>query len=244
MKTGNLVRFMSLVVVILFLLFCQVAFSMESQINVLGDVIGEGRADMKAAFNNWIPVTGKTYPIVSQTQLKTGDGKMSIMLRDGVRMEIAKNSDLTISGSKGNYTVSLDNGSIGFSVPQGIDFSVVTRTSTVQVPSAAAFIKKVSLETPENVRGIVIYDGKGTKVISVSGTLMVKNALGERSQMVTAGKAFYVAGTDAGYRVTPVQLIEDQPAGVISPWPFILGGAKIGEYFLVNSFYHASHHTP
>lgn len=243
MMTRRFRKFVSATLVVSFLLFSQTAFSLETQLNVIGDVVADGKAEMKAAFNKWIPIKGKSYPIADGTQLKTSDGKLSVVLRDGVRIEIAKNSLVTISGSRSSYSINLDNGSLGFSVPHGVDFSVVTRTSTVTVPSAEGLIKKVSMEATENTTGVVIYDGKGTKVMSVSGRLLVKSALGEKSQVVDAGKAFYVAGSDAGYRVTPVQLVETTeaaPVYALSPVPFILGGVVVGSYFLINSLYKAS----
>lgn len=225
MRHGGFHKNVSITLIVTFLLYSQAAFSSEPTFKILGDIVGSGKVEMQTAFNKWIPLSDKAYPVVNGTHLRSGDGRMSIILRDGVRMEIGKNSDIVVSGLRGNYAINLDNGSVGFSVPQGVEFAVTTPTTTVQIPSAPTMIQKVSLESQEHTRGMIICDGKGTKVTSVSGTLMVKNAIGTISQMVSSGNAVYIAQADGGNRTIPVQL----PAGGAGG----LSASEIGAALLV-----------
>lgn len=192
-------------------LFCsQLVFAMEPSISILGDVVGSGRAEMKTAFDKWISVSGKTYPVIDGANLRSGDGMMSLILRDAVRIEVGKKSEITVSGSRGNYSVNVTGGQIAFSVPKGISFSVKTPTSIVQTKASTDLIQKVSLTSQDDVKGIVTYDGKGTRVTAINGTLVVKSGLGVQLQTVTAGNAIYIEGKDIGI-IRNVQLPDNAP---------------------------------
>lgn len=236
MRHGSFHKNVSITLIVTFLLYSQAAFSSEPTFKILGDIVGSGKIEMQTASNKWIPLSDKAYPVVDGTHLRSGDGRMSIILRDGVRMEIGKNSDIVVSGLRGNYSINLNNGSVGFSVPQGVEFAVATPTTTVQVPTGSAIIQKVNLEVQENIRGMVTYDGKGTKVTSVSGTLMVKNAIGTISQMVSAGNAVYFAQADGGNRAIPVQLPEAAGEAGFGALGLVgLGVVAIGGIFVVSN---------
>ena len=244
------VRKMSLFVAMLLsvLFVCGgLAFAAGPSINILGDVVGSGSAEMRTAFNQWISVSGKTYPVIDGAALRSKDGNMSLIFRDSVRMEVGKNSEIVVAGSRGSYAVNMNSGQIIFSVPRGISFSVKTPTSTVQTKAAAALIQKVSLSSQDDVKGIISYDGKGTKITAINGTLTVRSGVGVQLQSVTAGNAIYVEGKDAA-NIRTVQLAGGSTGGGSSdksdPTPLWVagGGAGVvtGGYFLVNSLYEAS----
>jgi hypothetical protein len=235
------------------LLCSQLAFSMEPSVTILGDVVGKGSTEMKTAFDKWISVSDKAYPLIDGAHLRSGDGMMSSIFRDGARMEVGKNAEITVSGSRGNYTIDLGKGKIAFSLPQGIFFSVTTPTATIQTQVQPNMIQRVST-SQDYVRGSVGYDGKGTTVTAVSGTLMVKDAKGTAAHTVTAGNSIYIAGAESGRRATPAQLAEvvkndtgtnqktpsdDEDRRRVVPF-FWLGGAVLlegGTYLYVNSQY-------
>ena len=195
-----------------FLLLGQAAYSAESTITILGDVVGNHNTYMKAAFSQWISVSGKPYPLIDGTRLQVGDGMMSVVFRDGARMEIAKFTDLVVNGSRGSYIVSMDNGKVGFVIPQGTSFSIKTPNSTIQTQSAIPMIQKASISSESNkAKGVVSYDGKGTKVTAVSGSLTVRSGIGAALQTVSEGHAIYIEGKDGG-KITTVQMaVGDQP---------------------------------
>ena len=204
--------FMSVVSVAMgvLLLFAQFAFCAEPTITVLGDVVGNGKTEMKAAFNQWISVSGKPYPVIDGAHLKSGDGAMSIVFRDGARLEAGKYTDFTVAGSKGSYSITMESGAIGFSVPQGVAFSVTTPTSTIQAHSAAPMIQKASLSSQgQVVKGVVSYSDKGTKIMAVSGTLMVRSGIGVAAQTVSEGNAIFIEKKSTG-KMMQAQRPEDQ----------------------------------
>jgi len=191
-------------------LFAQSAFSSESAITILGDVVGNGNTYMKAAFNQEIPLRGKPYPLIDGAHLKAGDGMMSVVFRDGAKLEVGKFSDLVVNGSRGSYVVSLEGGKVGFVIPQGTSFSIKTPNATIQTHSAVPMIQKASLPSQSNkVKGVVSYDGKGTKVSAVSGALSVRSGIGAALQTVSEGNAIYIEGKDYG-KITRVQVAGDQ----------------------------------
>lgn len=193
------------------LLFSQSAFSSESSITILGDVVGNGDTYMKAAFKQDIPLRGKPYPLIDGAHLRAGDGMMSVVFRDGAKLEVGKFSDLVVNGSRGSYIVNMGSGKIGFVIPQGTSFSVKTPNSTIQTQSAAPAIQKASLSSQSTtVKGVVSYDGKGTKVMAVSGTLTVRSGIGVVLQTVSEGNAIYIDGKDGG-RIRTAQMVTTPP---------------------------------
>jgi hypothetical protein len=200
-------------VAVIFFLYCSQVFSMNSSLAAIGEVMGSGNAEMKTAFDRWLTITGKSYPIVDGANLKSGKGRMSVVMRDGVTVEIGADSFVIINGSTGNYTINLSSGGVAFSIPESISFSVITPTSIVRVQSADKGTQKVNVSTDYYARGAVIYDGKGTKVISVDGTLMVEDTTGKAMQILTAGNSIYVDETGNALRITPAQLSETEKAG-------------------------------
>jgi len=200
-------------VAVIFFLYSSQVFSMNSSLAALGEVMGSGNAEMKTAFDRWLTITGKAYPIFDGANLKSGKGRMSVVMRDGVTVEIGADSYAIINGSIGNYVINLSSGGVAFSIPKSISFSVITPTSIVRVQSADKGIQKVNTSTNYFARGVVIYDGKGTKVISVDGTLMVEDTTGKGMQILTAGNSIYVDEIGNASRVTPVDLAETEKSG-------------------------------
>ena len=215
-------RFISVISVAagVLLLFAQFAFCAEPTITILGDVVGNGKTEMKAAFNQWISVSGKPYPVIDGAHLKAGDGAMSIVLRDGARVEAGKYTDFIVAGSKGSYSITMESGTIGFSVPQGVALSVTTPTSTIQAHSAAPMIQKAGLSSQgQVVKGVVSYSDKGTKVMAVSGTLTVRSGVGAAMQTVSEGDAIYIEKTDTGKIKTAQMATTPSPASPTTPPP-------------------------
>lgn len=208
MKQGRSKGLIALIVVLAFILTSQVALAGPT-IHVLGDAVGSGKAEMKTAFDKWLSVTGKAYPVVDGTTFRTLEGAVSVMLRDGVRMEMGKQTTLIVNGAQGNYTVAVNSGTLGFTVPVGTAFSVITPTATVLVQQGEGAVGKAGLTPGETVRGVVVCDAKGTKVMSLNGTFLVRNGNGVGTQLLASGSAVYVNCTDSGLSIKQAQLADD-----------------------------------
>lgn len=206
-RKKRLLKFVSMTSLTFFLLNGQLAFSLDPTVSVIGDVVGKGRAEMKTAFDRWISISGKAFPLFDGGHLRSGDGMMSSIFRDGARMEVGKNSELIVTGSRGDYTVDLSKGNIAFSVPQRVSFSVATLNATIQTQVQPNIIRQVSAFSDEYVRGSVGFDSRGTMVTAVSGTLMVKDTKGAAAHTVTAGNSIFVPRAESGHRAAPAQLV-------------------------------------
>lgn len=233
---------MALSVLIMFsiLLHGYPAYSAQPAFIILGDVIASGSAEMQIFSDKWMSIGGKSSPLTDGTRLRTGEGSLHITLSEQARLEVGKNSELTVFGSRGNYVVNLDIGSIVFNVASRVDFTITTPSANIQVQPASGFIQKVALDAngKDRARGIVTYDGKATTVISESGTFIVKDMSGISTQTVSAGKSAYIAKSDSNPQYTPVQLLAET---VVAPTMshIITGAALIGGVgvtaFIVNS---------
>jgi len=217
----------------LFFLAGRPAFSAEPSIVILGDVVGKGSTEMKTAFEKWIPIGNKVYPFMDQSRLRTGDGTMSLLFRDRATMEIGRKTELVVTGSRGNYVVNLDKGTVAFSVPHGVGFSVATPASTASTQTQPFAVRNVSMVPEGPVRGMVTYDGKGSTITAVSGSLTVRDARGT-AQVATAGNAVHIPLTNGGTRAVPAQLVaeagSDESAGEKKdkdPAAVIVGGGGV-----------------
>lgn len=233
MKSKRFKGIVSVIVVVTFIAYSHLSFSLETTTNILGDAVGSGNAEIKTTFNNWISIAGKTHPVVNGAYLRSGVGRTSIILKDGVRLELGKDSLIAVSGSRGTYTIDLKKGRIAFTVPDGINFSVSTPSAAVHVPSTtAAMFQKTNFEPQRSTKGIIKYDGKKTTVVSINGKLMV-NDLNGGAQIVAAGEAIYTTPMGKGFNIMPAQLaeVEDveepEPIDMKKLAMIIVGGAAV-----------------
>jgi hypothetical protein len=161
--------------VIIVLFFTQAAFSSEPAVVLLGDVVGNGNVEIRVASDKWAGLNGKTFPVFAGTHLRTNNGMLSINLRDRVRIEVGRNSNITISGKKGDCSVRVNNGVVGFMVPDGIKFSVITPTMNIEFPNAKSLFQRMDMNAEGNLTGAVVYDGKETKLVPTSETDLALN---------------------------------------------------------------------
>lgn len=230
---GSLVRVIALMAIVS-LLSSQLVFSMEPSLKVLGTVTGRGEAKVGTSFNNWLDINGRSYPCFNGMHLKTGDGSAAINLKNGVRLETGKESEIIFSQESMDYSVNLIEGGLSFSVPEGVSLSVITPTASISTTPINA-TKKVSSDSL-TIKGIVIFDGKGTKVISLSGAITVRDINGASSHVVNPGNAVYLANEKTSVRsvVLPSEAIGG--SSLSAALPAIIGSAVVlGTYFTVNS---------
>ncbi|MBI5181969.1 MAG: FecR domain-containing protein [Nitrospirae bacterium] len=208
MRSKRFKGIVSVIVVVTFIAYSRLSFSLEPSANILGDAVGSGNVEIKTTFNNWISIAGKTHPVVNGAYLRSGVGRISIILKDGARLELGKDSLIAVSGSRGTYAIDLKKGRIAFTVPDGIIFSVSTPSATVHVPSTtAAMFQKTNSVPQRSTKGIIRYDEKKTTVISINGKLMVNDPNGG-AQMLAAGEAIYITPMGKGFNIIPAQLAE------------------------------------
>lgn len=187
-----------------FALFFLIAGNAESNTFPIGTVLGTGQAELESMPGKMTTLDTNAYPLFSDSRLMTKDGRVSITLRDGGRMEAYKNSELSIQGGKETYRIDLKRGSIAFSFPFTSSVTIITPTATIETGSSA-LIKKVGYTKESNLKGVALIDEKGnTQVISISGEMVVRDGRGSH-QILASGKGLYISADP--YRIIPAQAI-------------------------------------
>jgi len=241
MKT--LSRFISLFLVMSFLSF-QSAYAVDPSLNVMGTVTGKGDVRVETSFNTWVDINERTFPSFNGMHLKTGNGTATINLRGGSRLETGKNSEIILSSDSNKHSVNLITGGLSFTVPE--DTSLLISTPSAIIETTSTSVKRVAFGTGNFKRGIVLYDGKGTRVISLAGAITVRDTNSASLQVVTAGNAVYFGQENAGIKSAVLPLPEGSaPAtggaatggAAIGALPVIIGGLALvgGTYLIVNS---------
>lgn len=64
------------------------------------------------SLNNWLDITGRSYPCFDGMHLKTGDGSSAINLKNGIRLETGKESEIILSRESMDYSVNLLGGGL------------------------------------------------------------------------------------------------------------------------------------
>lgn len=216
-KHSTLKHLISFFVAVVILL-PRLALAAEPSINIsiLGEVVGTKNAAMKGAFEKWISFNGKNYPLVDGAALKSNDGTMTILFRDNARMEMGRGSDLVVTGPIGSYQANVNSGNIGFAAPPGSSFSVSTPNAaiyTLVYQGQPPKVQQGDLTVVDAVRGVVRYDGRGTLIIAVTGTIVLRQGQAGGDYMFREGEAVYVA-KDGTKRFIPAALIQRGLDGV------------------------------
>lgn len=203
----------------------------------LGSALGTRDTSMQTSFGSWMPIDGKTYPVVSGATLKSGNGNISVTLKDFTRIDGGRNTEFVVNGTPAaGSTVTLQKGAVAFRVPLSATLTIITSTAQVTIPAAdPGSIKKVSTNNREDRIGAVLYDGKGTRVSSLGGSFSVMNGVGTTRHLLSNGSAVYIGGAEDKYALQQVQLADDPSklagggilaaAETVSPLFFILPGA-------------------
>lgn len=196
------------------LMYSPLVQATEGGSKVLGTVVGMGDSRMKAALDRWVPVDEKSRPVVDGTALKTEKGSMSILMKDGVAIDMSKGTELLVGGTISNYAMQLQLGSITFKVYEGIGLSVTTPSTTVVVQRVSAAADNARRSFKDEISGIITHDGKETQVICLRGKFGVVPANAE-TRVLTEGNTVAVGSSEVpgqGQYATASVSTPDEPA--------------------------------
>jgi hypothetical protein len=189
-----------------FVLFFLIQGNAESNTFPIGTVLGIGQAELESMPGKMTTLDTNTYPLFPDSRLRTRDGRISVTLRDGCRIEAYKNSELSIRGGKETYWIDLERGSIAFSFPFTSSVTIITPSATIET-GPSALIKRVDYTKEGNLKGVILIDEKSnTQVISISGEIVVRDSRGNL-QILASGKGLYISADP--YKIIPAQAIED-----------------------------------
>jgi len=83
-------------VAVLLLVF-NVSYAFEGARSVCGEAVSTGDAELVTGPNSVISLKGKPFPISEGAKLRTRDGSITVIMKNGERIEVGKNSELTIN---------------------------------------------------------------------------------------------------------------------------------------------------
>ena len=195
-----------------FFLAVQMAYASGPGLNMAGQAQGAGSAEMRTN-SGWIGISGKAYPLISGSELVTGKGEISIMLKNGARMEAGKDTELVVSYVKGNYLVLVQRGTIKYDVPQSARLSIATANSKVTVYALS--------------KGFVGV-GKDTYVKSIAGNATVNGVNAHGAVAVKAGETIRVAQANGIASFTQVAYDEAAIESAIHADPAMVADASAG----------------
>lgn len=138
----------------------------------------------------WSEIKG-IYPVISGSEFKTLNGKMSFIFKDGTRIQLGEMSRITTEGKFGIYNVILKQGRMSFVVPQDSSLTVKTSDYMVVVKHNAKSLENVSVKD-RNIIGGVFFDGNKGQIVSISGTVYIKDLNGTEIAKVSEGSAVQI----------------------------------------------------
>ncbi|NWF98331.1 MAG: FecR domain-containing protein [Nitrospirae bacterium] len=209
-----------------------------------GEIRSSGNVYIESSTGNWQNIQ-PVYPLLKNTKLRTKDGVVYITTQEGGRIDISKDSELSIESSKRKYIVNLSKGTVSFNVSSDIDFSVLTPEATVLINTQAGGIYSLvagpGAPNITNIYGMVIRNDQGTFIRSLSGRIMIRH--NSRYVLIENGETFF-AGIGEGTTPATSHIVSSGsylgPVVVLGGFSAIVGGLSF-EAFRGNG--HASPHS-
>lgn len=203
---NNLYRLISYFLLAVFSLVNIAGVSAQT-VAVLGELQSTGEVFMSSPTGQWSPAM-PTYPLLQDTGIRTEDGSASIFFKDGSRVDLSKDTIVSIGGGAQNYTMHLAKGVIAFSIKPISSLSVSTPSASISINSKDNIVQKVGYEKSSRILGVISSNEKGTEVRSISGRILVGSSTAGTKTLVT-GESMLV-GPDSNYKVykTQAELVE------------------------------------
>lgn len=170
---------------------------------VLGEMKSSGKVFISSSTGQWSPAL-ETYPLFQDSGVRTEDGSVSFYLKNGSRMDLSKDTVVSISGEAPNYSVHLAKGTIVFNITATSSLLVATPSASISVNSKEDLVRKVGYEKPVRVLGIISVTEKGTEVRNISGRIAVVSSSSSVPRILVAGESSLI-GADNTYKVYKTQ---------------------------------------
>ena len=174
---------------------------------VLGELQSTGKVFISSSTGKWSPAM-QTYPLLRDTGVRTENGSASIFFKDGSRVDLSRDTVVSISGEAPDYTMQLAKGIIAFRIKPISSLSVSTPSARISVNSGEEIVQKVGHEKSSPVLGVISASEKGTEVRNISGRILVNSSASAKA--LSSGESIFV-GSDSTYKVYKTQGVGSQP---------------------------------
>ena len=168
---------------------------------VLGELQSTGKVFISSSAGKWVPAM-PTYPLLQDTGIRTENGTASIFFKDGSRVDLSRDTVVSIAGGAPNYAIHLAKGVIVFSIKPVSSLSVSTPSASISVNSKDNIVQKVGYEKSSRMLGVISSNEKGTEVRSISGRIVVTSTAGTKT--LVTGESMLI-GPDSKYEVYKTQ---------------------------------------
>jgi len=234
-----------LYIVLFIFSFCTIAGVSAQNVPVLGEMHSTGKVFIGSSSGKWSPAV-QTYPLLQDTGIRTEDGRSSIFFKDGSRIDLSRDTIVSISGEAQNYTIHLAKGVIAFSMTPVSSLAVSTPSASISVNSSANIVQKVGYAKASRVLGVISATEKGTEVRSISGRIEVASTA-TATRTVSSGESIFV-GADNSSRIYKTQGVGAEGEGSRRvAGGLLFAGTAAGEglalYGLNQAFNNHHHHA-
>jgi hypothetical protein len=164
---NNFSKLISYFIIVIFSVVNIASLSAQS-VPVLGEIKSSGNVFISSSTGQWSPAM-PTYPLLNDTGIKTEDGVASIFFKDGSKVDISKNSVVSVVSTPPGHTIKLTQGVISFNL---------TSSSSLAISALSADVLAIGGKDP--VFGNVIVRGNCVEVKSFTGVVQVTSATGPK----------------------------------------------------------------
>jgi len=156
-----------------------------------GEIKSSGDVMIASSTDKWTKMKG-IYPLLNSTEIMTKEGVAFIVMKDGSKIELSKNTEASIDVKK-SYLANLKRGTLYFGVIPSDSLSIFTAQATILVA------KETGSPDSQSIQGMVISSEKGTEIRCFSGHINV-TFLGSQKKILKTDEIFFVSSSG------PVQL--------------------------------------
>ena len=176
--TNNFFRLISFFIIGIFSLINITNLSAQT-VPVLGEIKSSGRVFISSSTGQWSPAM-PTYPLLNDTGIKTEDGVASIFFKDGSKVDLARDSVVSVASAPPGHTIKLTQGVISFNI---------TPSSSLSVSAASADILAIGGKEP--VLGNITVRGTCMEVKSLTGNVQVTSSATGPKLLTSGGNALF-----------------------------------------------------
>ncbi len=159
-----------------------------------GEISSSGDVTIESSTGKWIKMQ-QVYPLLKNTKLKTNEGVSFIYTKEGSKIDLSRNTEVSVESQIGNYKINLVTGTISFSISPSVSLAIITKDANISVPHQIggnySLVAGPGAPLIKNIQGIVILTKKGTYVRSISGEINV-NAVGMQTIVLNSGESLHI----------------------------------------------------
>lgn len=173
----------------------------------LGEIKAIGVVSIESSVGKWVELKD-AYPLLKSTKLKTNEGVVSVTTKEGTRIDLSKNTEVSIDAASNSYTLTLAYGTVSFNIMPSSEFIIITRDATIsagrQVAGYYSMVAGPGAPRLSNIQGMIFSDSKGTLIRSITGRINVSGE-GFQAKVLDSGESFFasVGGEKSPLGYTP-----------------------------------------